>query len=260
MPQADVNGTTIAYRIDGTADGPWLMLSNSLGTNLGMWDHQAAALGRRFRIIRYDSRGHGASGVPDGPYTIEMLGRDALGLLDHLGVERTHFVGLSKGGMVGQWLGANAPGRLDRLVLSNTSSHMAPPELWDARIEAVLGRGMAAVADSVLDRWFTPSFRERSAAEVARVREMLVATRPEGYAACCAAIRDMDFREANRAITVPTLVIAGGMDPATPVAHAELIAAAIRGSELTVIDEAAHLANIEQADAYNRILADFLSR
>ena len=170
----------------------WLLLSSSLGTNAQMWEPQVEAFRRHFNVLCYDSRGHGASGAPPGEYSIERLGLDALSLLDALGIERAHFCGLSKGGMVGQWLGANASERIDRLVLANTAAYLGPASAWQERIELVLARGMGSVVEVVLARWFTPAFRERSPEQVAAVRAMLLATPPAGYASCCAALRELE--------------------------------------------------------------------
>lgn len=194
MPFAEIDGGRIHYRIDGDAGAPVLMLSNSLGTDLSMWQRQAAQLSSSFRVLRYDSRGHGRSFVTVGPYNVERLARDVLELLDQLALSRVHFCGLSLGGMVGMWLGANAPERVDRLVLANTAAHLPPAEAWDARIRAVEQGGMAGVADTVIGRWFTPAFLGRKSDDVDRARQTLLATSPVGYTACCAAIRDMDQR------------------------------------------------------------------
>jgi 3-oxoadipate enol-lactonase len=252
------DGCRLAYRFDGPDEAPVLVLSNSLGTNLDMWAPQMAALTARFRVLRYDSRGHGASDVPAGAYSMDRLGRDVVELLDALQLDRVAFCGLSKGGMVGQWLGYRAPDRLERLVLCNTSAYMGPPGGWDDRIAAVRQSGMPAVTETVLDRWFTPAFRAQSDAAVARVREMLLATDPVGYAGCCAAIRDMDNRPMLPLIFVPTLVIAGTSDPATPPDHAREIAAGVADSSLVML-LAAHLSNVEQSSLFTRALIEFLA-
>jgi 3-oxoadipate enol-lactonase len=256
MPFIDATGARLFYRFDGPEDRPVLVLSNSLGTDLGMWEPQLPAFAARFRLLRYDSRGHGRSEAPPGPYTIELLGRDVLALLDGLGLERVSFCGLSKGGMVGQWLGAHAGDRLERLVLANTSSCTGSPEVWDQRIATVRAQGMAAIVPGVIDRWFTKGFQERSPEAVERIAAMLHATDPEGYVACCAAVRDMDQREAIRSIRVPTLVIAGRHDLATPPDQARLIAERVAGAKLVELD-AAHLSNVETADAFTSTVLDF---
>ncbi len=259
MPHAHLNGIDIYYRIDGADEAPPLLFSNSLGTNIGMWDRETAELARDFRVIRYDSRGHGKSGAPESFYTIDQLGADAVALLDHLEVERTWYCGLSKGGMVGQWLGINAPERVERLVLSNTSAHMAPKDLWDGRIATALDGGMAALTETVVERWFTQAFRDKAESDVERIRQMLLTTPAHGYAACCGAIRDMDQRAGLASVTAPTMVIVGDSDPATPPDHGELIASAIPGGRLHVIENAAHLSNIEQPEQYMAALRGFLT-
>ncbi|GIL41617.1 3-oxoadipate enol-lactonase [Roseiterribacter gracilis] len=249
------DGLQLHVQVEG--DGPALLFSNSLGTALAMWDAQLAALTGRYRIIRYDSRGHGRSGVPTAPYQIERLGRDALAVLDAVGVERASFCGLSMGGMVGQWLGANAPTRIQKLVIANTAAELGPPANWDARIDAVRAGGMIAITETVLERWFTAGFRTAQPDAVAKVRSMLHATDPTGYCGSCAAIRDMNQRALLPTITVPTLVIGGAFDPATPPAHAEELAQNIPGAQLVMLD-AAHLSNIERTADFNAALTRFL--
>jgi 3-oxoadipate enol-lactonase len=257
MPFAQGQGARIHYEIEGPEDGPVLLLSNSLGTDLGMWSPQIPSLAARYRVLRYDSRGHGRSEAPEGPYTIDMLGQDAVAVLDAAGVERALFCGLSKGGMVGQWLGVNAPDRVGRLVLANTAAFIGAPEVWNQRIETVRAQGMAAIVPGVIDRWFTKPFQERAPDSVARIRDMLLATDPEGYAACCAAVRDMDQRQTIGAIRVPTLVIAGRHDLATSPEQGRLIADTIPGARFLELD-AAHLSNIEAEAAFTRALLEFL--
>jgi 3-oxoadipate enol-lactonase len=259
MPFVDRGDARIFYMLDGPEDRPVLMLSNSLGTTLEMWEPQVPALAERFRLLRYDSRGHGRSDAPPGPYSIELLGHDALALLDELRIERAHVCGLSKGGMVGMWLGVHARQRVERLVLCNTSAHIGMPEVWDQRIATVRAHGMAAIVPGVIDRWFTPSFQEQAPEAVARIAAMLRATDPAGYVACCAAVRDMDQRAAIRAITAPTLVIAGRHDQATPPEQARLIAERIAGARLVELD-AAHLSNIEAEAAFTAAMLEFLGR
>jgi 3-oxoadipate enol-lactonase len=246
------------YRLEGPEAAPVLVLSSSLGTTLGMWDEQAAALGARFRLLRYDHRGHGGSPVPPGPYTIEDLGRDVLALLDRLEIERCSFCGLSLGGMVGMWLASEAPERVERLVLCCTSAALGPPEMWAKRAAAVRAGGMEAVAEAVLERWFTPAFRAERRETIEWAAKMLRNTPPEGYAGCCEAIREMDLRDRLGGIRAPTLVIAGAEDPATPVEHAERIHAAIPDARLAVIPQAAHLANVEQPEAVTREILEHL--
>lgn len=246
----------IAYDIEGPDEAPFLILSNSLGTAMAMWDAQMSQFAAHFRVVRYDSRGHGRSDAPAGSYSIDRLGRDVIELADALGIDRFHFCGLSKGGMVGQWLGWRAPERLERLVLANTSAYMGPPSGWDERIRTVLAVGMGAMTEAVLERWFTPAFNARPSTALEAVRAMLWATKPQGYAGCCAAIRDMDQRPALPLIDVPTLIIAGDADPATPIEHSHLLAKGIRGATLCVLS-AAHLSNVEQPEAFAKAVLDF---
>ncbi|MBB5686339.1 3-oxoadipate enol-lactonase [Sphingobium boeckii] len=250
------DGCRIAYRFDGAPHAPVLMLSNSLGTAMAMWDVQMPGFRENFRVLRYDSRGHGLSDAPAGAYSVDRLSRDAIELLDALEIERVTFCGLSKGGMVGQWLGWRAPERLERLILANTSAYMGPPESWDERIRVISTSGTAAIADSVLQRWFRSNFLLHSADAIAPIRSMLLSTPAHGYAGCCAAIRDMDQRMVAKLIAVPTLVIAGTEDPATPISHAEFLADNIPGATLAVL-EAAHLSNIEQPKAFERKIIEF---
>lgn len=257
MPIETIRGEPFNIRFDGPDDAPVLMLSNSLGTNLSMWDPQIPEWSKHFRILRYDSRGHGLSVATDRAFSIATLGEDALAILDHFGIEKAHWCGVSKGGMVGQWLATNARQRMARVVLANTAAHMGPPSLWNDRIETVRSRGMAALVQGVLERWFSPRFRESDPATVARVSEMLITTPAVGYATCCAAIRDMDQRESIRSIDNPVLVIIGKLDPATPPAAGHLIAEAIAGSRTVELD-AAHLSNLEQSDAFTRAVLEFL--
>lgn len=254
---ADINGIRLHYRFDGPEDAPVLLLSNSLGTNLGMWAGQMPALTARYRVLRYDSRGHGRSTAPAGAYTIDQLGNDAVALLDHLGLAKVAFCGLSKGGMVGMWLGINAPDRVGKLALTNTAPHLPPAENWDLRIRTVTEQGMTAITEGVVGRWFTQGFQERAPAEVEPIRQMLLATDPVGYCGCCHAIRDMDLRGGLGRITAPVLVIGGSLDPSTPPHHSEEIAQRIEGSKLVML-EAAHLSNIEQREAYTAALLGFL--
>ena len=258
MPIETIAGEPFNIRFDGPADAPVLMLSNSLGTNLGMWDPQIPEWAKRFRVLRYDSRGHGLSVATDRAFSIATLGRDALAILDHFGIEKAHWCGVSKGGMVGQWLATHARQRMGRLVLANTAARMGPPDLWNGRIRTVRSQGMSVIVPGTLERWFSPSFRQSDAATVAKVSEMLTTTPAIGYATCCAAIRDMDQREAIRSVTNPVLVIIGTVDPATPPAAGHLIAQAIPGARTVELD-AAHLSNLEQPDAFTTAVQDFLS-
>ena len=238
---------------------PWLLFSNSLGTNLRMWDPQMEDFSKSFRFVRYDCRGHGRSDAPEGLYTIERLGRDAIAILNALDIERTFYCGLSKGGMVGQWLGANAPERIERMVLCNTAAYMPAPDLWNHRIEIATSKGIAPLAEGIVERWFTKDFRNHDPAEVERVGAMVHSTPGVGYAGCCAAIRDMDQRDAIKGIALPTLVVAGEKGPATSPELALEIQKLIDGSKFFVLD-AAHLSNIEQPDAFNGTVLEFLTQ
>ncbi|HZI90376.1 MAG TPA: 3-oxoadipate enol-lactonase [Thermoleophilaceae bacterium] len=238
------------HRLDGPGDAPVLVLSGSLGTTQAMWDAQAPVLTQHFRLLRYDQRGHGASETPPGPYEIADLGRDVLALLDQLGLERVSFCGMSIGGMTGMWLGINAPERIDRLVLSCTAAHFPPREQWDERAGIARSNGVAALADAALERWFTPGFTRDRPDEIERFRGMLGATPGEGYAGCCEAIRDMDLRAGLGRIRAPTLVIAGDDDPSTPPERGQEIADTVPGARLIVLEDARHIANVAQPEAY----------
>jgi 3-oxoadipate enol-lactonase len=257
MPEISADGCAIHVEVDGPQSAPILMLSNSLGTNLHMWDGQVAAFTRHFRLVRFDRRGHGRSAAPKGPYSMERLGRDALAILDALGIERTNWCGLSMGGMEGQWLGANAASRIDKLILSNTSCYFPDKTIWDGRIKEVREKGVAALVDATMERWFTAEFRRQSPQAIEGMREMFLATDVEGYVGCGLAIRDMDHRSLLAKIRPPTLVIAGWRDPATTLEAGEFIAEHVPGAKLAVL-EAAHIANLEQPKAYSDTVLDFL--
>jgi 3-oxoadipate enol-lactonase len=256
MPFAQCGDLRTHYELSGD-HGPVLVFSNSLGTDVSMWEPQLPELTRRFRILRYDTRGHGLSTVTAGEYSIEQLGRDVLLLLDSLQLERVHFCGLSMGGMIGIWLGVNASHRLHRLALCNTAAHIGTKETWNTRIATVRKDGMKQVAAAVIERWFTPGFRAAFPEPVARPQALLENTPPDGYVACCAAIRDMDQSATVAQITTPTLIVYGAHDPVTPAADAEFLQARIRGS-LKVELSAAHLSNVEQSDAFTKALSSFL--
>ncbi|MBM4226510.1 MAG: 3-oxoadipate enol-lactonase [Gammaproteobacteria bacterium] len=255
-----VNGASLNYRLEGDT-GPVVLLSNSLASTLAMWAPQVPALlAVGYRVLRYDTRGHGASSVPPGPYTIDQLATDALSLIDALGVEKVHFCGLSLGGMTGQRFATLHGNRLHSLTLCATAAWMGPPDLWDSRIQQVLTHGMGSVVEATLQRWFTPAGLARMEAELRPIREGILHTPPAGYAACGAAIRDMDQRESIRAITTPTLIIGGELDPGTTVEHARQLHTAIEGSELLIIPESQHLLNLEAAGEFNPGLLSFLQR
>lgn len=257
MPFFDTGTGKLYYEIEGPDDAPVLVLSNSLGTTLAMWLPQLASLTEHFRVLRYDTRGHGQSEVTTGPYSIAQLGRDVVALLDGLNIPSAHFCGLSMGGMTGIWLGVNALDRIGRLVLCNTSAAIGVPEVWNARIAKVKQDGMESIIDGVLERWFTADFLVHATAQVERVRHMLRNTSAEGYVANCAAVRDMDQRSELSRITAPTLVIGGRHDKATPPEHGELIARAIPGAKYVELN-AAHLSNWEVAQAFTQQLLSFL--
>ena len=251
------DGCRLAFRLDGPLNAPVLMLSNSLGTTLDMWAPQMPAFGERLRVLRYDTRGHGGSDAPAGAYSMDRLGRDVVELLDALDIPRVWFCGLSMGGMAGQWLGVRAADRLNGLILANTAAYMGSPASWQGRMATVGAHGMAALTEAVIQRWFTPGFVEGSPDAVAPVRTMLLSCRPDGYTGCCAAIRDMDQRRTVQLITVPTLLISGAHDPATPPADAALLNEAIAGSRIVSL-EAAHLSNIEQAAGFTDAVLGFI--
>jgi 3-oxoadipate enol-lactonase len=251
------DGCIIHAELEGPENAPVLMLSNSLGTTLHMWDDQVAPFTKHFRLLRYDRRGHGKSGAPKGPYSMERLGRDVIAVLDGLNIRKINWCGLSMGGMVGQWLGANAPERIEKLILSNTNFHYADKGPWNDRIKFVREKGLAQLVDPNMERWFTKGFRERAPHAIAHMKEIFLSTNPEGYIACCEAIRDMDFTASNPRIAAPTLVIVGSQDPATPPAAGEAIAKQIKGAKLVALD-AAHIANIEQPKIYAETIINFL--
>jgi len=258
MPILKSGEARIHYVLEGQSGSPVLVFSNSLGANHSMWDPQAAGFRKRFRVLRYDTRGHGQSSVTPGSYLIEQLAKDVIALLDALDLGCVHFCGLSMGGMIGMWLGINAPERLSKLVLCNTAAKIGTSEFWNARIDAVQKNGMKSVASAVVERWFSPAFREMAPATVSSTLKMLEEANPDGYAACCAAVRDFDFREQLRNIHIPALVIAGTHDPATPPADGRFLAHQIPGARYAELN-AAHLSNIEEQDQFNREIAAFLN-
>jgi len=237
---------TLHHRLDGDGSAPVLVLSGSLGTTHAMWEPQGPALAERFRVLRYDHPGHGGSAP--GPATIEGIARAVLGLLDELGLDRVAFCGLSLGGMVGMWLGANAPDRVERLVLCCTAPHLPPREFWQERADTVRAQCVGAIADIVVARWFTPRFNAEHPGTVRRYRDMLASTPAEGYARCCEAIRDMDLRPDLGRIGAPTTVVLGAHDPVVP-DEGKRALAGISGARIVELD-AAHLANVEQPDAF----------
>jgi 3-oxoadipate enol-lactonase len=261
MQKSHVNDIDLAYRVDGAAAGaPWLVFSHSLACDHSMWDAQLDAFGD-FRLLRFDTRGHGTSSAPAGEYTMERLAGDALALLDALGIGHCHFVGLSMGGMIGQQLALRAPARLLSLTLADTSSRYpaAARPMWDERIALVRSRGMDAVLPATLERWFTARFREQQPDEVARIAALIRATPVAGYVGCAHAISHIDLTARLAMIDCPTLVMVGADDQGTPVSMAEEIVQAIEGSRLEIIPDAAHLSNIEQPQRFNALLRQFLA-
>lgn len=257
MATAHVGAVTIHYEIEGEDAAPPLLLLNSLGTSLEMWNDQLPELRRHFKVVRYDVRGHGRSSLSDTDhYEMATLGGDALAVLDAARIPIAHWCGLSLGGMTAMWAAVHQRERMARLALCNTSAHMPPPALWQSRIELVEREGMAAIADSVVQRWFTAEFRTASPDRVERIRQMLLTQAPRGYAAACRAIRDMDQREEVLRITAPTLIIGGSKDPATPVEHSSLLHARILGSRFKLLD-AAHLSNVEQPTEFCAAILEF---
>jgi 3-oxoadipate enol-lactonase len=259
MPLVHALGLRHYYRLDGPDRRPALMLSHSLGCDHTQWDPQSAALSGEYRVLRYDTRGHGATGAPQGEYSIELLARDALAIADDLGIERFAFCGLSLGGMIAQWLAANAPDRIAAVVLANTSSHFPDPAPMEARRRAVLERGMSAVEEAVLGRFFTPERLAADPPEVAGIRRVLLGTSPEGYAGCCAAVRDLDQTALLAKIRMPALIVAGDRDPSTPWAgHGEVLAREIPHAQV-VRFPTAHLSNLEEPAGFSQALTRFLA-
>jgi 3-oxoadipate enol-lactonase len=254
------NRLDINYELSGRDGAPVVMLSHSLASSMLMWSPQLGALEPHFRILRYDMRGHGGSEAPEGAYTLEMLAEDAVGLLDALGIDAVHFVGLSIGGMIGQALALNHASRLKRLVLCDTSAIMpneAKPILQQ-RIAAARQNGMAEQVDGTLERWFTPEYLKANPPEVEMIRQQIQSTSLAGYIGCSEALRGLNYLERLPEITLSTLVIVGEEDPGTPVAAAEAIHERIAGSKLVILPSARHLCNIEQAEAFNKVLMKFL--
>ncbi|QXD25694.1 3-oxoadipate enol-lactonase [Opitutia bacterium ISCC 51] len=255
---ATSDGIQISYQLEGDSSKPTLAFSNSLGTNRSMWDKQALTFADSFQILRYDTRGHGQSDAPEGPYSLERLGNDVVDLLDALELDSVHFCGLSLGGMTGMWLGSQSAERIQSLTLCCTSAFLPPADLWNLRIQQVADHGMASITEVVLNRWFTPPFLATESADQTSVREQLQSTPIKGYTGCCGAIRDMDCRPSLPSINKPCLIIAGADDQATPPEHGKLIAAGIPGASYLEIEDAAHLSNIEQAETFNSTVLNFL--
>ena len=258
MPFVTVEGVRHYYRLTGPADGPVVMLSHSLGLDHGMWDPQAADLEGHVQVLRYDLRGHGGSDAPPGEYTLEQLGRDALGIADALGVRRFALCGLSIGGMLGQWIALNAPERLTHLVLANTTSRVADPPAMETRRRLVLERGMAEVTEAAIGRFFSPPMVSANVPAVVASRRVLLATNPIGYAGCCAAVRDLDFTDVLDRIRTPTLVISGDLDESMPWdGHGRVLSSRIPAARAVRLP-AAHISNLARPRSFTAALFDFL--
>jgi 3-oxoadipate enol-lactonase len=256
LPFADINNARLFYRLEGRNNLPVLVLSHSLGCDHGMWAPQMPDLLQHFQVLRYDTRGHGASGVPNGDYTLDQLGQDVLALTYKLNLEKFAFCGISMGGAVGQWLAINAPQRLTALVLANTSPKFGTPDIWDARMKAVQEGGMQAIVDAIMQRFFSPDKQESTWAQ--STRAVLLGTDPKGYSACCAALRDADMRASLNQISVPTLVIGGDKDPSTPwEGNGSVLVSDIPNAKAFRL-QTAHLSNLEQPRAFTTALLDFL--
>ncbi|GAA0930387.1 alpha/beta fold hydrolase [Pseudonocardia zijingensis] len=252
------DGVRIAYRLDGDPDKPVLLLSNSIATDLHMWDGQVPALTEHFRLLRYDARGHGESGVPDGPYSLDRLGRDVVELLDALALQKVHVLGLSLGGFVAQWLAIHVPERVDRLVLSNTAAYLGPPQQWDGPIAELLAApDMRATAETFLGNWFPARMLQGDDEVVEGFRRTLLATRREGVAGSWAVVRDADLRRTATLIRSPTLVIAGEHDTVTSAAHGEELAGIVPGARLAVLPTV-HMANVERQEEFLDAVLGFL--
>ena len=259
MLTVTTNGIRLQYRIDGTPGHPVVMFSNSLATELTLWDEQVHCLIEAgYQVVRYNVRGHGDSSIAKGPYSIESLAKDAIFLMDAFGLKRVHFCGISLGGMVGQRMATNYSDRLISLILCSTSAYMPPVEMWDERIANVRENGLKSIVDSTLNRWFTKHSSQNLVPQLDKIRNIILGTSIEGYCGCCAAIRDMDQREKIKSITTPTLVIVGENDHSTTVATAELIHEHIAASKLSVFSGAAHILNIEHPETFNHSVIEFL--
>jgi len=259
MPYFDCGSAQLYYELAGSEDKPWLVLSNSLGTTLHMWDDVLPRLAAQFRILRYDMRGHGLSSVPPRPYSLADLGNDLLSLLDELSIARCHFCGISISGLLGMCLGIHAPHRVERLILANTAPRIGTEARWNDRIARVLRDGTASIADAGMERWFTPDFRERAPQRVAEMRAMMSAISSEGYAGCCAALRDTDQTADVHRILTPTLIVSGTFDPGTTAADGKALAQRIRGSQYVELPTA-HLSPVEAPEEFGSAVLDFLRR
>ena len=251
------SGARISYTVEGAPDCPVLLFINSIGTTRDLWLPQVPALAGTYRVIRYDTRGHGSSSVPAGDYAIAQLGHDALAVLDAEGAPQAHVCGISLGGLTAMWLGVSAPDRVSSLVLANTAARIGSEQSWAERIALVNERGMRAIADMAIARWFTPDFARRHEDVAARYRSMVEACPQAGYLGCCAALRDEDLRDAISRISCPVLLIAGSTDQATPPEGLRFVKERVAGSKMLTLD-AAHLSNVEQAEAFTSAVMGFL--
>ena len=254
------NGIWMNYELSGKKGAPLVVLSHSLSCNLLMWNPQIDALNPYFQVLRYDTRGHGASDTPSGPYTLELLAEDVISLLDALAMDRVHFVGLSMGGMIGQCLVLNHPHRIKSLVLCDTAS-IVPPEaqpVWQERLDTVRKKGMEALFEETLERWFTPAFLRQNPPMVELIREQILATPVAGYIGCAEAIRRLNYLDRISGIKAPTLIMVGEDDPGTPVSASEAMHERVTNSKLVVLPSARHLSNVEQSEAFNATLLAFL--
>lgn len=258
MKFARVNDVVLHYELDGAPTLPPVVFSNSLGTDLRIWDHVADRLAGRYRMLRYDKRGHGLSDMPPGPYSLVDHVEDLAALLDHLGIGRAAIVGISAGGLVAQGLAARHPERAAALVLCGTAHKIGTEAGWNARIKAVSEKGLAAVAEGILPLWFTPAFRSPENADFAGYAAMLARSPVEGYVATCAAVRDADLTESTRALALPVLCIVGEQDGSTPPALVRSMAELIRGAEFRVVPDAGHITCVEQPDAVAGLIGAFL--
>lgn len=259
MPTFISNDAVINYATFGDARKPAIIFSNSLGTNYQMWQPQINFFKKEYLIICYDTRGHGASTAPQGPYSIEQLGTDVVNLLDHLNIQKASFCGISMGGLTGQWLAIHHPERFNHVIVCNTAAKIGQEQAWNDRAQLVREQGLKPIAETAASRWFTEPFIRSNTAIVESLSNDLGAGSPEGYASCCEALAKADVREQLKNITVPTLVVAGQKDPVTTVADAQYIINNVRSSSLFEIN-ASHISNIEQPKAFNQAVQSFLQQ
>jgi 3-oxoadipate enol-lactonase len=258
VSRVDVDGVGIAYRLDGDPEAPSVVLLNSVGCDLHMWDPHVDSLGADLRVVRYDARGHGASDAPPPPYTLDRLGGDLIGLLDALAITRAHVVGASLGGLVGLWIAVRHPDRVDRAVFAGTAARIGTAELWQERADAVRTGGTEAVAGHVMTRFFSEGFRRDHADIVARYAAVLRVQSPRGYEGTCLALRDADLREEVASISTPSLIVVGDQDVATPIEEAESLHETIGQSRLIALEGAGHLCSVERPEAFDEAVGRFL--